>query len=473
MLVSSLGIVATVSADYGDALSKCILFFEGQRSGYLPRGQRMTWRMNSGLKDGSDIGMDLTGGYYDAGDNVKFTFPMAFTVTNLAWSVIEFGQFMGSEKQNALQAILFGTDFLLKATDVSERIVAQVGDGFSDHNCWERPEDMDTLRTSYVVNASVPGSDLAAEIAAALASASMAFQSADAKYSKTLLERAIEVFDFADKYRKSYNGAMKRGDSCPFYCSLNGYMDELVWGAAWLYRATKSQKYWDFVQKNINDILYLGPSYGWDAKQGGVFVLFSQFVMNNAGSNPFVTQADNLVCSLLPNSPTQYLKYTPGGLLTQTGQNLQLSAASSLLILIYAQYLKSFNRQVHCGNVVADASKLIQIAKGQADYILGKNPLGMSYMVGYGNKFPQRIHHRASSLPSIKDHPQQIKCKEGTPWYQSKKPNPNLLTGALPGGPINSDKFSDDRNNAPESEPTTYLNAFFVGVLAYFKGNPN
>ena len=33
----------------------------------------------------------LVGGYYDAGDNVKFGYPMAFTTTKLSWSCLEFG----------------------------------------------------------------------------------------------------------------------------------------------------------------------------------------------------------------------------------------------------------------------------------------------------------------------------------------------------------------------------------------------
>jgi endoglucanase len=49
--------------------------------------------------------VDLVGGYYDAGDNIKFGFPMAFTTTMLAWSVVEFGDSMGDELQNAKAAI--------------------------------------------------------------------------------------------------------------------------------------------------------------------------------------------------------------------------------------------------------------------------------------------------------------------------------------------------------------------------------
>lgn len=44
--------------DYKDALAKSILFFEGQRSGKLPPNQRMTWRSNSGLSDGSALNVN-------------------------------------------------------------------------------------------------------------------------------------------------------------------------------------------------------------------------------------------------------------------------------------------------------------------------------------------------------------------------------------------------------------------------------
>ena len=59
--------------------------------------------------------VDLVGGYYDAGDNVKFGLPMAFTTTLLAWSVIEFGSSMQSQSQNAIAAIRWRTDYVLKA----------------------------------------------------------------------------------------------------------------------------------------------------------------------------------------------------------------------------------------------------------------------------------------------------------------------------------------------------------------------
>jgi endoglucanase len=108
----------------------------------------------------------------------------------------------------------------------------------------------------------------------------------------------------------------------------------------------------------------------------------------------------------------------------------------------------------------------------QIDYILGENPLNLSYMVGYGSRFPQRIHHRASSLPSIVVHPDFIACQGGSYYFYSKDSNPNLLIGALVGGPDEYDQFPDDRANFRESEPTTYINAPLVGALAFFSTNP-
>ena len=61
--------------------------------------------------------VDLVGGYYDAGDNVKFGLPMAFTVTMLSWSIIEYGKQMAQsgELGHAMDAVKWGTDYFIKA----------------------------------------------------------------------------------------------------------------------------------------------------------------------------------------------------------------------------------------------------------------------------------------------------------------------------------------------------------------------
>lgn len=139
--------------------------------------------------------VDLVGGYYDAGDNVKFGFPMAFTVTMLAWSVVEFGEKLkaNNEIRNALKAIKWGTDYLMKAHPEPNVLYGEVGDGQSDHVCWQRPEDMTTPRTAYIIDENHPGSDLAAETAAALAAASIAFGKRSPRLSAQLVTHATQV----------------------------------------------------------------------------------------------------------------------------------------------------------------------------------------------------------------------------------------------------------------------------------------
>lgn len=69
----------------------------------------------------------------------------------------------------------------------------KVGDGDSDHYCWERAEDMTTPRTAYKVDTEHPGSEVAAETAAAMAAASIAFKPYNSTYSKLLLLHAKQV----------------------------------------------------------------------------------------------------------------------------------------------------------------------------------------------------------------------------------------------------------------------------------------
>jgi hypothetical protein len=62
-----------------------------------------------------------------------------------------------------------------------------VGDGDTDHYCWQRPEDMTTSRQAYRIDKDNPGSNLAGETAAALAAASIVFRRSDPHYSHLLL----------------------------------------------------------------------------------------------------------------------------------------------------------------------------------------------------------------------------------------------------------------------------------------------
>lgn len=170
----------------------------------------------------SVLQVDLVGGYYDAGDHVKFGLPMAFTITMLSWSVIEYRREIeaAGELEHALEAIKWGTDYFIKAHtspnvlwaevnlifslsiyhnfafNTINRITLlhkQVGDGDTDHYCWQRPEDMTTSRQAYKIDEKKPGSDLAGETAAAMAAASIVFRKTNSHYSHLLLHHAQQV----------------------------------------------------------------------------------------------------------------------------------------------------------------------------------------------------------------------------------------------------------------------------------------
>ena len=79
-------------------------------------------------------------------------------------------------------------------SDLTVWFLFQVGDGSSDHYCWQRPEDMTTSRRAYKIDAENPGSEVAGETAAALAAASILFKKLDPHYSHLLLHHAQQVY---------------------------------------------------------------------------------------------------------------------------------------------------------------------------------------------------------------------------------------------------------------------------------------
>lgn len=90
----------------------------------------------------------------------------------------------------------------------------------------------------------------------------------------------------------------------------------------------------------------------------------------------------------------------------------------------------------------------------------------MSYLIGYGSVYPQKVHHRGASIPAD----QNPSCTDKT-WLESPDPNPNVAIGALVGGPAFDDTYKDDRLNAVQGEPTTTSSALFTGLLSGLASN--
>ena len=93
----------------------CKCYF-GIAAGEL-ENNKISWRGNSGRNDGKEAAVDLSKGMYDAGDHMKFGFPMAYTATVLSWAILEYGDQMNAINQlkPAQDSLKWITDYLINA----------------------------------------------------------------------------------------------------------------------------------------------------------------------------------------------------------------------------------------------------------------------------------------------------------------------------------------------------------------------
>jgi endoglucanase len=208
-LTASAAVSATGEYNYAEALQDSMLCYESQRSGKLPSDNRVLWRGDSDLTDRADNGIDLTGGYHDAGDEIKFGLPMAYSMTTLAWGGIvnQAGYTRSGQLGYLLRDLRWGDDYIIRAHTAPHVFYGQVGDA-TDHNFWGPAEVNPSSRPSYAATESCPGSDLVGQSAAALAASSIVFQSSDASYAATLLTQARSLYEFADDYRGTYDACI-------------------------------------------------------------------------------------------------------------------------------------------------------------------------------------------------------------------------------------------------------------------------
>jgi hypothetical protein len=436
---------ATASAKfaYGEALQKAVYFYDVQRSGKLPSNSRVPWRGDSALRDGQDAGVDLTGGYYDAGDHVKFGLPMASSLTLLAWGGIEYpAAYQGAGQKSALlNAVRWGTDWIIKAHPSANVLYGQVGRGDLDHSYWGPPETMTMARPAFRLDTSKPGSEVAGESAAAMAAAHLLFKSEDPAYAATLLQHARTLFAFADQYRGTYTDAIP--DARNYYNSYSGYLDELLWSAAWLYRATGESQYLTKAESIYNQSFAsdsLRWTHSWDGKVYGSIVLLAQLT----GKEVYKTAARKWLDYWTVGVNGSRVRYTPGGLawLDRWG-SLRYSANTAFLAFVFAD------------KVGDTGTRYRDFAKSQINYMLGENPNRRSYVVGFGNNPPLNPHHRAAHGSTTNN-------------INSPVMNKHVLFGALVGGPSDPDDnaYVDDRSNYVTNEVAMDYNAAFTGAVA-------
>lgn len=457
MLAAASGITtatptAAVAADakfnYAEAMDMSLFFYECQQAGPLPEWNRVEWKADSTMTD------EILGGWYDAGDHVKFNLPMAYSASMLAWGLYQYPD--GLEKSGLMTTYVNNLEFVLDylaACDLGKEAVYQVGNGTIDHTWWGPVEliqyGMEDSGTSYAsaratLKASEGCSAVFGEMAAALAAGYASLDSRiDASKRAAYLEHAVNLFKLADSSKSDevYNNSDAQG----FYRSSHFY-DELFYAANWLYIATGDSSYLDKAKSYIpnlskmlgeGDTLAYGWGHCWDDNMQGAMLLYAI----NSGDQTYINHVKKHLDRWVAG--TQEPKIIDGGLrwLSDWGCLRYANTAAFLAEVASDTIFKG-----------SDTSSYEDFAETQVNYALGANPADRSYVVGFGKNYPLNAHHRTAHGSWKND----LAIPEN---------NRHILYGALVGGPTQSGGYEDDRQNYINNEVATDYNAGFTAML--------
>eukprot|EP01133_Synstelium_polycarpum_P015025 gene15025-17772_t len=425
------------------------MFYKYNRAGRLEDNE-VPWRGNAALKDASPGSVpdangdgDLSKGYFDAGDHVKFALPMAASMTMLGWGFMEYSKTIDQcgNTQIWLDDLRWGYNWLMAAHVSPNSFAGQVGEGNADHAYWGPPELMTMPRPTYMLTEQAPGTEVAMEAAAALSTCSIIFEETDPIYASQCLAHAKQLHSFGDTFRGVYSDSIP--DAQNFYKSWSGYKDELVWGSIWLYRATGNKT---LLAKAVSDYetYAVGAqaqrnSHDWDLKAPGCALLLA---MEFPDSDTYINDIEGFLNYWLPGGG---VSYTPGGLawIRQWSPN-RYAATTAFLMSVYG----------------VEGDKYTEFTKKQMSYLLGDNPNKQSFVVGYGPNHPINPHHRASHHSLDNDIATPIN-------------NTYLLLGALVGGPALDDTYVDDRTDYVKNEVACDYMAGFLASVAYMASITN
>jgi len=381
--------------------------------------------------------VDLTGGWHDAGDYTKFLFTTAFTTYMLLFSYeFEPKKFEFDLDKNGVPDILeearVGLDFLLRCDFAEDAFITQVQDD-RDHSVgWRMPEN-DTLtfnRPAFVkMNKSQIGI-YAATMALAFRIWKNRFY--DEQFSQKLLKSGIKIFEFRDKIN-NYKDLGK------YYYDTN-YVGKLALGAIELYNSTKNQKYLNLA---LNYGQKTQPDYWWSWGDFNSLAFYKLSYINKNFIDSLRKNLQEFERNSNKNLFNEPLPYSWGTTTTFLGVAIQSILYNKLTNDNRFNYLTFYCR----------------------DYVLGRNPWGISFIYGIGVKYPQKIHS-------------QIAFFKG-----------GYLPGAMVGGPspkilFHNKNFSsnnhfkkfdldevtyfDSFDNYINNEPTISGNATALFVYGYF-----
>ncbi|CDO74619.1 Glycoside Hydrolase Family 9 protein [Trametes cinnabarina] len=461
----------TPNPQWSVLLGNLLYFYDEQRSGKLPANERVSWRNDSALDDGSDVGLDLSGGYYDAGDYVKYTFPLSFTLMSVCWGALDAGQGYDLANQTAYldDMLRWGLDWL--AHPSPNTLFVQVGDGNLDNAYWGGDKSIPGPRPSYQINDTSPGTDAAAQAAAAFAACSSLYSNrtlissstsalANTSYAATLQNHARQLYTFATGASggmQTYQTAVPQ--SADAYAS-SGYSDELSIAALFLALtetdSNATSYYADAVKwyysGNLGQQLHAGDEtvFNWDSKTPGIAVLAAQIV----SAYPNVVSGSNATLGVWQSAVEGYFHgivngtgrshLTNGGLLIFPGDSDEASLNPALNVAMLMMRYASANLTTS-----QDAqNRYIAFAQNQLDYVLGKNPMAVPYVVGQHPNSPANPHSAISTGYAPPNG--SLTAPDNLDTDPAKEAY--VLYGGVVGGPDEHDRFWDLRSDWVENE---------------------
>jgi endoglucanase len=473
---------AAPSYNYAEALQKSLYFYDAEKCGKGITGGRLEWRCDCHVEDAEysvsqlpasleayrsimdpdgDGLIDLSGGFHDAGDHVRFGLPQAYSFSTLGWGFYEFREAFVQTGQEAhqLEILKWFCDCYLKTIwrDDEGKVIAfcyMVGNGDIDHSYWGPPEFQSAMlypREAQFATAANPASDISADVAAGLAIMYLICKETEPDYAAKCRETAIAMYDFA----KSYRGL---GYSGGYYGSAYDE-DELSWAAAWLYAITGNIQYVrdiDSSDANGNYTGYMSRiipntkndwqnswTHCWDVVWAGAFMKLASLFPEDEHFDYLARWNLEFWSGIEHQRPDEkdYMKKTPAGYGMLNGWgSARYNCAAQLCALVYQKYHP-------------DRTDFTDWARGQMEYIMGNNPMGYSYIVGYGSAYAKHPHHRAAHGSATND-------MNNPPEHQ------HILWGALVGGPDANDYHIDATTEYAYNEVAIDYNAAFVGALA-------
>ena len=452
LLISSKIIFVTpadIKVNYGEALQKALFFYEAQQAGVLPDWNEVSWRGDSMEND------FIPGGWFDAGDHFKFTYTIAYTSAILAWGYLEYGDAVNKIglEEKFKNNLKWGLDYIVLA-DQGSSVVGTIGkDGF-DHSWWGSPEIY--LRKMKLVTGDderpydqINSSSTVALCASALAAGYLIFK--DSKY----LSHAKSLYELADSVRSNGEQGMAKS-----YYPATDFYDELFYAANWMYMATGDQKYLDECEKDFIPEFPLEQQsstrkftwgFCWDDHSQAAALLYAI----NTGKEEWIEQVHRHLEYWTTGYEGKQVGYTPDGMawLFQWGATRH-AANTAFLAIIAADKLFKDNDELY--------NKYKTFAKTQMDYFFGNNKLGLSYVLGMGEKNPKTVHHRGAS--GIHDDSWTALGTDASDGNHQTE-YAHILYGALEGGPNKDGSFTDKVSAYENTEVAIDYNAGYTAAL--------